>query len=53
LNYEYSKVANFTSLRDYSGRRATRTCSQSHEDQKETWWHSSVKARHQKVLGCF
>ena len=28
-----------------SGRRATCTCSQCQKDQKETWWHSSVRVR--------
>jgi len=35
-----------------SGRRATCTCSQS-QDQKETWWHSSVRAGDQRAQGCF
>jgi len=35
------------------GRRATCTCSQSQEDQEDTWRHSSVRSGNQRVQGRF
>ena len=48
LNYENSKVVNFTTLRDMILENSPPV-----KDQAETWWFSGFRTRDVAVKGCF